>query len=170
MSQMAAALPYLNPSLSASSRLFGELNRDSRLLSRFVVASSQLVTDLADRREDLAGLVDDLATTTTAIGSRQAELSDSIARLPDVMRRANTTFVNLRATRLPDVVDIADLLSAHGVWAHRWGATRTGSGSHARALLTLRCSADELRTALGAVGSACGCVARSWPIVEVNHD
>jgi phospholipid/cholesterol/gamma-HCH transport system substrate-binding protein len=95
--EMAAALPYLNPALSSTSMLFRELNRDSPLLSRFVVASSQLVTDLADRRDDLAGLVDNLATTTTAIGSRQAELSDSISRLPDVMRRANTTFVNLRS-------------------------------------------------------------------------
>jgi phospholipid/cholesterol/gamma-HCH transport system substrate-binding protein len=105
--EMAAALPYLNPSLSASSRLFNELDRDSRLLGRFVVASSQLVTDLADRRDDLAGLVDDLATTTTAIGSRQSELSDSIARLPDVMRRANTTFVNLRAA-LDDLDPLVD--------------------------------------------------------------
>jgi phospholipid/cholesterol/gamma-HCH transport system substrate-binding protein len=95
--QMAAALPYLNPSLSASSTLFRELNRDSNLLARFVVASSQLVTDLGARHDDLAGLVDHLATTTNAIGSRQAELASSIAQLPPVMRRANTTFVNLRA-------------------------------------------------------------------------
>jgi phospholipid/cholesterol/gamma-HCH transport system substrate-binding protein len=94
---MAAALPYLNPSLSASSTLFRELNRDSGLLTRFVVASSQLVTDLADRHDDLSGLVDDLATTTNAIGDRQAQLASSIAQLPPVMRRANTTFVNLRA-------------------------------------------------------------------------
>jgi phospholipid/cholesterol/gamma-HCH transport system substrate-binding protein len=94
---MAAALPYLNPSLSASSTLFRELNRDSNLLARFVVASSQLVTDLGNRHDDLAGLVDHLATTTNAIGSRQAELASSIAQLPPVMRRANTTFVNLRA-------------------------------------------------------------------------
>jgi phospholipid/cholesterol/gamma-HCH transport system substrate-binding protein len=105
--QMAAALPYLNPSLSASSALFNELNRDSGLLSRFVVSSSQLVTDLADRHEDLSGLVDDLATTTNAIGSRQAELADSIGRLPDVMRRANTTFVNLRAA-LDDLDPLVD--------------------------------------------------------------
>jgi phospholipid/cholesterol/gamma-HCH transport system substrate-binding protein len=95
--QVAAALPYLNPSLSASSTLFRELNRDSNLLARFVVASSQLVTDLGARHDDLAGLVDHLATTTNAIGSRQAELASSIAQLPPVMRRANTTFVNLRA-------------------------------------------------------------------------
>ena len=38
---MNAGLLYLNPSLSASSRLFRELNRDSTLLERFVVSSSQ---------------------------------------------------------------------------------------------------------------------------------
>jgi phospholipid/cholesterol/gamma-HCH transport system substrate-binding protein len=95
--QMNAGLLYLNPSLSASSRLFRELNADSKLLERFVVASSELVTDLADRRDDLAGLVDNLATTTDAIGDEQAALAESIGHLPDFMRRANTTFLNLRA-------------------------------------------------------------------------
>jgi len=95
--EMNAALPYLNPSLSASSRLFRELNKDSNLLERFVVASSGLVTDLADRRDELAGLVDNLATTMTAIGDEQQALGDSINQLPDFMRRANTTFLNLRA-------------------------------------------------------------------------
>ena len=95
--QMNAGLLYLNPSLAASSKLFNELNRDTPLLERFVVASSKLVTDIADRHEDLSGLVDNLATTTTAIGSEQAALAESIERLPDFMRRANTTFLNLRA-------------------------------------------------------------------------
>jgi phospholipid/cholesterol/gamma-HCH transport system substrate-binding protein len=94
---MNEGLLYLNPSLSASSKLFNELNRDTPLLERFVVASSKLVTDVADRQEDLAGLVDNLATTTTAIGSEQAALADSIEQLPPFMRRANTTFLNLRA-------------------------------------------------------------------------
>jgi phospholipid/cholesterol/gamma-HCH transport system substrate-binding protein len=95
--QMNEGLLYLNPSLAASSKLFNELNRDTPLLERFVVASSKLVTDIADRHEDLSGLVDNLATTTTAIGSEQAALAESIERLPDFMRRANTTFLNLRA-------------------------------------------------------------------------
>ena len=77
--QMNAGLLYLNPSLQASSRLFRELNSDSELLERFVVSSSQLVTDLADRHEDLAGLVDHLATTTNAIGAEQQALADSVA-------------------------------------------------------------------------------------------
>ncbi len=96
--QMREALPYLNPSLAASSRLFRELNRDTPTLERFVVASSKLVTDVADRRDDLAGLVDNLATTTTAIGNEKAALAEAIGRLPAFMRRSNTTFLNLRAT------------------------------------------------------------------------
>jgi phospholipid/cholesterol/gamma-HCH transport system substrate-binding protein len=105
--QMNAGLLYLNPNLSSTSRLFRELNADSKLLERFVVASSQLVTDLADRREDLAGLVDHLATTTNAIGSEQEALAESIQRLPDFMRRANTTFLNLRAA-LDDLEPLVD--------------------------------------------------------------
>jgi phospholipid/cholesterol/gamma-HCH transport system substrate-binding protein len=104
---MNEGLMYLNPSLSASSKLFNELNRDTPLLERFVVASSKLVTDVAERQEDLAGLVDHLATTTTAIGSEQDALADAIGQLPPFMRRANTTFLNLRAT-LDDLEPLVD--------------------------------------------------------------
>jgi phospholipid/cholesterol/gamma-HCH transport system substrate-binding protein len=105
--EMNAGLLYLNPSLQASSRLFRELNSDSKLLERFVVSSSNLVTDLADRHDDLAGLVDHLATTTTAIGNEQAALADSIQQLPPFLRRANTTFLNLRAA-LDDLQPLVD--------------------------------------------------------------
>ena len=98
---------YLNPSFAASSRLFRELNRDTPLLKRFIVASSKLVTDVADRRDDLAGLVDNLADTTGAIGREKAALGDAIQRLPDFMRRSNTTFVNLRAA-LDDLEPLID--------------------------------------------------------------
>jgi phospholipid/cholesterol/gamma-HCH transport system substrate-binding protein len=91
-------LLYLNPSLQASSRFFTELNRDNGLLERFVVSSSKFVTDLADRKDDLAGLIDNLQTTTSALGDEAAPLRDAIHRLPPFMRRANTTFVNLRST------------------------------------------------------------------------
>ncbi|MCA1682562.1 MAG: MlaD family protein [Actinobacteria bacterium] len=89
---------YLNPSLAASSRLFSELNYDTPLLKRFIVSSSKLVSDLAQRRSDLSGLVDNLATAFGAIGRQKAALADAISQLPPFMRRANTTFVNLRAT------------------------------------------------------------------------
>ena len=98
---------YLNPSLAATSRLFQELNYDTPLFERFVVASSKLVTDLADRRDDLAGLVDGLATTFGAIARKNGALAEAVQNLPPFMRRANTTFVNLRAT-LDDLKPLVD--------------------------------------------------------------
>jgi phospholipid/cholesterol/gamma-HCH transport system substrate-binding protein len=103
--QANAGWLYLNPSLAATTRLFREVNRDTPLLRRFIDASSHLVTDVAARRGDLAGLVDDLATTTGAIGRQKQALATSIDRLPDFMRNANTTFVNLRAA-LDDVAPL----------------------------------------------------------------
>ena len=96
--QAGAGWAYLNPALAASDRLFREVNVDTPLLQRFIGATSSLVTDVAQRRAQLAGLVDHVATTTTALGRRSRSLADGIGRLPDFMRRANTTFVNLRAT------------------------------------------------------------------------
>ena len=89
---------YLNPALSTSSRLFNELTKDTPVLERFLVDSSRMVTALADRRDDLAGLVGNLNETMGALGSQKEALAESIGRLPPFMRRANTTFVNLRST------------------------------------------------------------------------
>ena len=88
---------YLNPALSTSSRLFDELTKDTPALERFLVDSSQLVTALAERRDDLAALIGNLNETTGALGNQKAALAESIELLPPFMRRANTTFVNLRA-------------------------------------------------------------------------
>jgi phospholipid/cholesterol/gamma-HCH transport system substrate-binding protein len=101
------AFAYLNPALATSSRLFNELSRDQPLLERFLVDSSQLVTALAERRDDLSALVGNLNTTTRALGNQKASLAESIERLPPFMRRANTTFVNLRAA-LDDVDPLVD--------------------------------------------------------------
>ena len=90
---------YLNPSLAASSRLFSELNRDTPPLERFVVAS----LGARHRRSPSAATTSpasstNLTTTTGAIGRQQRALADALAPLPPFMRRANSTFVNLRAT------------------------------------------------------------------------
>jgi phospholipid/cholesterol/gamma-HCH transport system substrate-binding protein len=95
--QANIGLHYLNPALSTSSRLFNELNRDTPVLEHFLGDSAHLVTAVAQKSNDLAALVQNLNATTAAIGSQKAALADSIGRLPDFMRNANTTFVNLRA-------------------------------------------------------------------------
>jgi phospholipid/cholesterol/gamma-HCH transport system substrate-binding protein len=102
-----AGWAYLNPALAASSRLFDELDSDTPMLKRFVGESAQLVGNLAARRSNLAGLVDHLATTTGAIGRQKQSLSTAIGELPAFMRRADTTFVNLRAT-LDDLQPLVD--------------------------------------------------------------
>ena len=93
-----AGWEYLNPSLVAASRLFRELDHDTPALERFLIETSRLVTDVADRREDVTVLVDRLADTTGAIAREEQSLSTAISELPPFMRRANSTFVDLRAT------------------------------------------------------------------------
>lgn len=93
---------YLNPALATSSRLFNELSKDEPTLERFLVDSSNLVTALAEKRDDLGALIGNLNQTTRALGNQKSALAESIDRLPPFMRRANTTFVNLRAA-LSDV-------------------------------------------------------------------
>jgi phospholipid/cholesterol/gamma-HCH transport system substrate-binding protein len=105
--QANAGFHYLNPALSTSSRLFNELTRDQPVLERFLVDSSRLVTALAERRDDLASLVANANATTRALGNEKQALADSIELLPPFMRRANTTFVNLRAA-LDDVDPLVD--------------------------------------------------------------
>jgi phospholipid/cholesterol/gamma-HCH transport system substrate-binding protein len=100
--QQRIAYHYLNPALSTSSRLFNELNRDSPLLSRFLVDSSKVVTALAQKRDDLSALIANANSTFRALGDEKLALAEAIARLPDFMRQANTTFVDLRSA-LDDV-------------------------------------------------------------------
>jgi phospholipid/cholesterol/gamma-HCH transport system substrate-binding protein len=98
-----AALTYFSPALSSSTRLFEALNRNRGDLDRFIVETSRLVTDVAARDADLSGLVRNLSTTLTALGDRRDALGDAVGVLPTFMRRANSTFVNLRTTL--DAVD-----------------------------------------------------------------
>ena len=93
-----AGWEYLNPSVIAARRLFEELTYDQATLERFVVSNARLVSDISERRDDLARLVDRLAVTFDAIAQEKGSLESAVGELPPFMRRANTTFVNLRAT------------------------------------------------------------------------
>ena len=93
-----AALQYLNPALSASTRLFSELTEDRTELERFIVQTGRLTSDLAARDDDLAGSIDNLGRTMEALSTEKDDLGEAIERLPQFLRRTNTTFVNLRAT------------------------------------------------------------------------
>jgi phospholipid/cholesterol/gamma-HCH transport system substrate-binding protein len=90
------AFHYLDPALSTTSRLFSETTRDTPALKATLRNSAALMTTLSQRDRELAALVGDLSTTTRALGSQKSALAESIGLLPPVMRRANTSFVNLR--------------------------------------------------------------------------
>ncbi len=104
--ELQRGIKYLNPTLSTSRRLFRELTRDEGLLARFLIDSGRL-TALSERRTELTGLVRNLNGTFGALASEKGALAESIDRLPPFMRRANTTFVNLRAA-LDDVDPLVD--------------------------------------------------------------
>jgi phospholipid/cholesterol/gamma-HCH transport system substrate-binding protein len=106
--QINRAVKYLNPSLSTGARLFRELSRDEPLLERFLVDSSRFVNALGRRREDVRGLVSNANATFRALGSQQSELAEAVELLPGFMRRANTTFVNLRGA-LDDVDPLVEV-------------------------------------------------------------
>ncbi|HEY1539170.1 MAG TPA: MlaD family protein [Solirubrobacteraceae bacterium] len=102
-----AALHELNPALASSSALFQELNRDTPDFQRFITQTSKLVTDVSARDEALSGLVRHLASTTSALSSHGDSLGEAVGLLPDVLRKANSTFVDLRAS-LDDLTPLVD--------------------------------------------------------------
>jgi phospholipid/cholesterol/gamma-HCH transport system substrate-binding protein len=98
---------YFNPFLSTSRRLVNQLTQDEGTLTDFIVNSSRAVTAVAEKRDDLASLVGNTNATAGAVASEDVALSRSLSLLPTTLRRANTTFVNLRAT-LDDLDPLVD--------------------------------------------------------------
>ncbi len=98
---------YFNPFLSTSRQLVNQLTEDEGTLTDFIVNSSRAVTAVAEKRDDLASLVGNTNATAAAIASQDAALSQALGLLPTTLRRANTTFVNLRAT-LDDLDPLVD--------------------------------------------------------------
>jgi phospholipid/cholesterol/gamma-HCH transport system substrate-binding protein len=74
------------------------VTEDEEALTEFLVNSSRAVTTIAERRDELADLVGNANQTAAAIGQENAALARALGLLPTTLRRANTTFVNLRAT------------------------------------------------------------------------
>ena len=88
---------YLNPYLSTSRRVVGELVRDESRLRRLITDTARFSTVLAQRAPNLSRLVSNVNLATGAIGRQRAALTEAIERLPGFLRLSNTTFVNLRA-------------------------------------------------------------------------
>jgi phospholipid/cholesterol/gamma-HCH transport system substrate-binding protein len=93
---------YLNPFLSTSRRVFGELNSDQANLEGLVVDAAGLMSTLDQKSPEISSLVANLNGMLGTIGAQQASLASAVGQLPDFMRQFDTTAVNLRAA-LDDV-------------------------------------------------------------------
>jgi phospholipid/cholesterol/gamma-HCH transport system substrate-binding protein len=91
------AAKYFSPALSTSAQLARELTRDDERLEDFIVDTATVVGAIAERRDDLTNLVTNANTTARAIGDENVALGRALGLLPPTLRKANTTFVNLRA-------------------------------------------------------------------------
>lgn len=105
---------YLNPTLSTSRQLVQEVTEDEGALTRFLVNTSRAMTAIAERRDDLSSAVANANQTAAAVSAEDAALIRAVSLLPATLRRANTTFVNLRAT-----LDDLDVLVAESKPATR---------------------------------------------------
>ena len=93
---------YLNPFLSTSREVFGELTFDEQRFERLIVDTASLSGALAERAPDLEQFVSNTNRMMGAIAAENQSLADSLGELPTFMRGFNTTAVNLRAA-LDDV-------------------------------------------------------------------
>jgi phospholipid/cholesterol/gamma-HCH transport system substrate-binding protein len=99
---------YLNPFLSTSREVFGELTLDERRFERLIVDTASLSGAIAERAPDLEQFVSNTNRMMGAIAAENQNLADAIGELPNFMRTFNTTSVNLRAT----LDDVDPLVSA----------------------------------------------------------
>jgi phospholipid/cholesterol/gamma-HCH transport system substrate-binding protein len=98
---------YFGPSLSSTDQVIAQVLRDQGAFTNFLANSSKLVTDVAARRNDLSSLVSNANATAAAIAQENTSFDTDLRLLPGTLRKANTTFVNLRAT----LVDLTTLVN-----------------------------------------------------------
>jgi phospholipid/cholesterol/gamma-HCH transport system substrate-binding protein len=99
---------YLSPSLVATDRLLQELDRDEGTLTSFLVNGADVVSSVAERRNDLSALTQNANQALGAIASENQSFNQALVALPPALRQANTTFRNLR----PALDDLDTLVNA----------------------------------------------------------
>jgi phospholipid/cholesterol/gamma-HCH transport system substrate-binding protein len=98
---------YFAPWLSSSSDLTAELSLDQQVFARFIRDGASTLSAIASRRDDLSALVSNTNQAMAAIGDESVALQRALTLLPGTLRKANTTFVNLRST-LDDLQRLVD--------------------------------------------------------------
>lgn len=91
------ALKYFNPVVESFTELSAEVTRDQQAFADAIVNSAKVTTALAERSDDVSGLVSNTASAMGAIADESASLDQALEELPATLRGGNTTLVSLRA-------------------------------------------------------------------------
>ena len=96
--QANEAAKYFNPAIATTRRLVNELVYDQTALKALLRNGAKVGAALAARDTTLTDLVTNANRTAAAIGDEREAFVRDLELLPVTFRRANSTFVNLRAT------------------------------------------------------------------------
>jgi phospholipid/cholesterol/gamma-HCH transport system substrate-binding protein len=94
--QLAATIHSLNPALSRSAAMFGELDQDQAAFKTLVASSAQLVNTLAAHGQEITAGSGAATAALRAIASRRQALASSIGEAPPTLRRAIPTLSSVR--------------------------------------------------------------------------
>jgi phospholipid/cholesterol/gamma-HCH transport system substrate-binding protein len=106
--QNREAAKYFAPALQSTVAIEQQLLKDEVTFKALLRNGAKVSGALAERAPTLTELVSNANQTTAAIGDERAAFARDLELLPPTLRRANTTFVNLRAT----LVDLNQLVNA----------------------------------------------------------
>jgi phospholipid/cholesterol/gamma-HCH transport system substrate-binding protein len=94
--QLGAAIHALNPALSRSADVLGQLDADQHALQQLVVNGSQVVKTLAQHGDELTSGTAAASSALNAIAGRQQELSSLLSEAPPTLQRAVPTLADVR--------------------------------------------------------------------------
>src|SRR3954467_14053121 len=92
-----AGLHALNPALSQTDAVLGQVVREEPAFERLVIEGAGISSAVASRPADLEQLTSNTVGALSAIADRTDALDSSLVQLPPTLRRANTALVELRS-------------------------------------------------------------------------
>jgi virulence factor Mce-like protein len=97
-SQMLLELP---PDFHAGEQLLNGISADNHTLADLVQSSDAFVTQLANQRSQLIGVVKALGQASTTVAERRAELASTLAQAPGALSTLQAFLNKLQATTVP---------------------------------------------------------------------
>jgi phospholipid/cholesterol/gamma-HCH transport system substrate-binding protein len=105
---LGQSFKYLGPSLQSFAQVMGELTRDQKAFTDFVINGARTVSAIAERRGDLTNLVTNGNVFARSIAQQNAALDQALANFPGTLQQGSKTFATLRSA-LKDLNRLTDV-------------------------------------------------------------